>query len=176
MNLDFVSLLAVIILVIAATTNKRHLQGALFCLLTVCVLVWWSAVSLYVRTWFELYSVSATEIEYRNVTSAYYLAGCAGNFMLLYYLNRYNTGYKLIAIPIAFYAVLGILVPLESLVLGTGAAYWLYNAAPELVNTVEVLLLAVDRHEYRRNGKQWIESLNLSLHTLSPYSLFDRIR
>ena len=172
--------LSAVILLIAATINRRHHHGALFCVLMAFVLLWWSGFSAYINNWFEFYAEASSYIINTTVYTTYYLTGCATNCLLLFYLSKYNTkfdtGYRLIFIPIAFYAVLSVLVPVEYFTFGTEHMNQLYNVAAESVNGLEVFLLAADRNDYRRNCKRWLASARANLHTLSPYSLFDRIR
>lgn len=168
--------LSVVIFGIAATINRGHLQARLFCYLHICVLVAFLSVSSYSSTWLDLYSAGATDIQYENVVFAFYMAGAALNFMLLYFLWKFDTGYKYIAIPIAYCTILNLLVPLESLIFGTQRAFSLYNATPELINILEITLLVVDRAQHRRNGKQWLSSAYSSLYPIPINSIFNRTR
>ena len=176
MSLLYTSLLIAAVFIIAVTTNRKHLHGALFSILFICVMVASVAVSAGAKAWFQQYGVSSTYTEYQLVVSGYYIATFGLNLMLLYYLNTYETGYKWIAIPISFYAILSLLVPLEFLVLGTESMFRLYNAAPEFVNTIEVLLLAADRYGHRRSGKRFIAHLNANLYHLPISTISNRVR
>jgi len=177
-SLEIISFLGVVILLIAATLDRENLPRSIFCLLMLAVMVVWSYISDYSNNWMALNSDTAPLYQVKIVFTAFYLIGCALNFLLLLYLFTYNPDYKLIVYPIAFYAVLNIFVAIEYYAFSSFETEYMltiYNSSPEEINSLEVFLLAADRHDYRRNGKRFIASIYSRVHTLAPTSILKRV-
>jgi len=122
-----------------------------FCLLWAAVLAGWAVIT---KALASLDTAAMTDTEYSVAVFACYLSCAMLNFILLNYLYRnQDSGYTLIAIPIAFYAFLSLLVPIEHILFNTEAAYRLFQSSSLPANTIEIILLAGADHGLRNSRR-----------------------
>lgn len=159
-------------LFIAIASNNRDRQT--FCLLWAGVLIAWSLFDHYYGYWFA--AQAFTWIQHTLAYTAYFAVGFILNLCLLLYIKFFETDYNLIFYPIAFYAVLCFLAPIEQLLTETTFSYTVFIASAATVNTIELFLLAADNHGTRKLRKRWLSAHFIALRPLSAGQVPDNSR
>ncbi len=151
MSLIFVVSLSIIAVMTALKTTGQQRQ---FCYLWVSVFIAWAAIH-YLKT-YVVESYTLSDLLHSNIFFAYYLVCAALNLALLYFLHlNPDCDYKLIALPIAFYAILSLCVPIENLLTQSGYAYRLFVDAAPIANITEIILLMGADHGLRRYTRRF---------------------
>jgi len=112
----------------------------IFCLLWAGTLVIWAifdwSIGQYVST------TDLSESEYSLAVFICYSTCSLLNLNLLYYLYCHpDTGLRIIAIPIAYYAILSLIVPIEYILFNTEHSYRLFVESSLIANLIEIILL-----------------------------------
>jgi hypothetical protein len=159
----FTIVCAVIALAVAAWAKGTRRT---FCLLWALVLVVWAAFHSAALSKFH----GLSGVEFSIAFTFYYVTCFALNFILLIYIRKHpDCEYKLIAIPIMFYAFLSLCVAIDNLLLQYGYAYYLFVEASQTTNVIEIILLLGADHGIRR---RWATTSYASMYRLQFSNLF----
>lgn len=140
----FIISCAVIALLTACRTEGSRQT---FCLLWALVLISWQFIAMGA----EWLAPRLSDAQYSTLVFTQYLTCFGMNMALIWYLTRnLDSGYGLIALPIAFYAILSLLVVIEFKLTKTLYAYHMFIDAGLIVNSIEIILLLGGDHGLRR--------------------------
>ena len=125
--------------------------------------------------WYGKYAATAS---YEVMSAASYIehiTGAALSFALLHFMRRNRTGFLLIGLPITFYLILGVCVPLEARIFETFYTWELYNAVPIWFALTELSLLVVDQHDNRRRFRRFVANVFISIHNGNVIQVRNRV-